>query len=172
MWSLVILIPSLIGSVASFLGASGASRVVAPAFALDTYQRRRGYKGGDGWASTKTGEGHGSIIAIGYKNENDLLGQKLSQMAMYDTSLFAPFLNKRYEFTMSEGKFLSSMLEPLDVFTKQIAKLGQMMGHQENAHLNELIVIQIINLRKFLVPISKYLQEFPHRRVKEIILAL
>lgn len=159
MWFLITAIPAGVAALSSLLSLSGASKFATSAFGLDSWQRMRGYKRGEGWATPR----HEVIITPGYSNLEDAIGVVLSRLSSLDKEGFAPFINKRYEFTESEAEFVRSMLGLVNDTYAEFANAAAM----EELSIEEM-EYYISKIRLGLEPVKSYLSSFPIRRIHKI----
>lgn len=167
MWFLFI-IPSVVaaGVAALFTVTTGMNFVIV-ALAGEMWQKRQGYKPGEGWFSEREGGIH---YGTGLDEESDHdISRSLGRLAHRAPATFALYLNKKFDFTKTEGDLLRSILLPA------ISKLDEledwMIDMQENPRDEEVgrLVLELAGeLGKLVEPVLMFLSQFPNKRVKKL----
>ncbi len=163
----IFILPVLfITTSVAFFTASGGMTFVFIASTMTEWQRRHGYKGGEGRLTEREG-GHYYATKPDINSDHDIsLG--LGLLAQQLPSVFEPYVNKRYDFTKSEGAQLRAMVIPamsvLNDLEETKASLGEDPGNEE---LQVLLLLTIENLGMLVNPIVIFLEQFPRKRVKK-----
>lgn len=163
----IFILPVLVASTvaALFTVTTGMNFVI---FAVTTmeWQRRRGYKGGEGRLTRRE---NGTYYSTGLDQNSDHdLSYGLGLLAHQLPTVFEPFIGKRYDFTESEGQMLRAILEPAIVAFNELDGMKAMLEEDpNNEEVQQALFAMTDNLGMLVRPIIVYLEQFPTKRVKK-----
>jgi len=149
-----------------FTVTTGMNFVIFGVAAME-WQRRRGYKGGEGRLTERE---NGMYYGVGMDKESDHdLTRDLGRLVQVSPSVFEPYMGKKYDFTKSEGEMLRAILMPA------IQSLNELEGVKieletdpSNEDLQAALFLGVENLGRLISPIITYLQQFPSKRIKKV----
>jgi hypothetical protein len=183
-WFLIPAIPAVAAVVAT---KYGAKRAVVELTANE-YNRRLGYRSGEGPLSPREGGGLGVLV---HANSSSDLGNSLALLAEVYPETLSMFVGKLFEMTLSEGQDLRTLLQP----SKHIAekRMELVAGRDQSVterdellaqepcldiairvdQLNRIVVQVNAALDEYhqdalvaLAPVARFLEMFPRSRVK------
>lgn len=163
----IFILPILFATTATalFTVTSGMSFVVVAATAAE-WQRRRGYKGGEGRLSKRENNAYYST-ALDKHSDHDL-SNGLGRLAAQMPTIFEPYLNKRYDFTKTEGELLRAIVDPAVVALNELEGLKVALEQEpDNDDVQQALFATVDNLGMLVRPIIVYLEQFPTKRVKK-----
>jgi hypothetical protein len=139
----LILVPFMVlrGIIPTLFSLTGGGTFVTLAFCLDAYQRRNGYKPGEGVSTQRYPRFEGMTI-----DGDNAVEKTLSMVEELWPGTLSAFKGRRFLFTLSEGELLKAMLIPV---VEAIASGDE----------------QLVECT--LQPVIMYLERFPKGRVKE-----
>lgn len=156
----------LITTGAALFTVTTGTNFVIVAMAAAEYQRRKGYKGGEGRLSEREAGAYYSTTFD--KNSDHDLSMDLGRIAAQLPTLFAPYVNKKYDFTKSEGQLLRAIVQPAILALNELEgakiSLEQDPGNEE---LQQVLFATVDNFGMLVHPIIVYLEQFPSKRVKK-----
>lgn len=164
----LILAPILLFSTAAALfTVTGGSNFVIAALALEGYQRMMGYKAGEGRLSERESSSYYSTKLD--KNSDHDLSHSLGRLAAQARDLFAPFVDKKFDFTKTEGELLRSMVRPAILALEQVEAVKLMLEQDPgNEQVLEVLHSSVDNLGMLIGPIIIFLEQFPKKRIKDV----
>lgn len=169
MWFLFVVPLALLGAGTAMLGMVNAGTIVVVTVAADQWQRRRGYKPGEGVFTDREG-GHvfGLRVAREALENGTDLEMFLSGMSNAFPDMFGAFVGKSFDLTVTEGEFLRSMVQAaqgqLDEYKDLASELED--GEEDDNELLAELVFRKEQLVAALSPIVMYLKNVPGTRVR------
>lgn len=164
----IFLLPVLLVSTtfALFTATGGTSFVIITLGAME-WQRRKGFRVGEGELSEREND-HYYSTKMDKDSDHDL-SMGFGRLASFLPRQFEPYTGKKYDFTKSEGHLLRSMLQPAIEALDQCEEVKEALKEDPgNAELIQIFPAMIDNLGKLVTPIIIYLEQFPRKRVKKI----
>lgn len=166
MWFLFILGPAIVGVAGALFSLTGGMNFVVAAVATNEWHRRRGYKPDEGQFTERANDAY---YGVGFDKNTDYdLSRNLGLLAATLPSLFNPFVNKRFDFTKSEGEFLRSLLEPAMQAHEAVQMAQEAVLDRQDEESMQFLQAAIDGLGVVVVPVVRYLEQFPDKRVKDM----
>ena len=130
------------GILPSLFSITGGGTFITLGLCLDLYQRRQGYKPGEGVSTQRYPRFEGMVIG-----GDDSVEKTLALVAEMWPQVLEPYVGKRFLLTQSEGEMLKTMLIPV---VEALASGDEVL------------------IEGTLQPVLMFLQKFPSGRVKEL----
>ena len=162
----IFLLPALIiSSTAVLFTVTGGIHFVIVATAVAEWQRRKGFRGGEGGFSKREANRPYSTTADPGSDHD--ISMMLGVLATALPTVFSPFLHKRYDLTNTEGEQLRAMLVPAMQAFDNLEEVKALMT--ENPDSEDLLAVlekAVTELGLAVRPIVVFLEQFPTKRVK------
>jgi hypothetical protein len=167
MWFIFIVPVTILGAAGALFGLVNGAPIIVVTIAADQWQRRRGYKPGEGLFTDREG-GHVFGLRVEQDSPEDL-GKGLSGLVLAFPDMFQEFDKKRFDLTESEGKMLRAMIEATKGHFDDYAEASQYVSSGGNEEPEYRLEMQHIEerLRASLVPVAMFLRNVPEVRVKK-----
>lgn len=153
-------------AVSSVIGLLGGGTAVGITIAVDQYQRLKGYKPGEGIFTERYDGFKGVEVST---TSTSSIGSIVALFATMYPEL-QKYSDKRYLFTMSEGRQLYSMMEHI---TKQHIEfldsgIAQAYLNDPDEELKEVIQQHHTNMTELIKPVVVFFSQFPEARIERI----
>ncbi len=164
---LIFLLPVLLAtSAAALFTVTAGSNFVIASIAVLEYQRRQGYKGGEGRLSEREAGAYYST-KLDQNSDHDL-SINLGRLALHLPTLFAPYIDKKFDFTKTEGELLRSIIHPAVQALNELEGVKIMLEQDPgNEDFQSMLFAMVDNLGMLVAPIIIFLEQFPSKRVKK-----
>lgn len=145
---------------------TGMNFVIFGAAAME-WQRRRGYRGGEGRLTERE---NGMYYGVGMdKNSDHDITRDLGRLVQFAPSIFGPYTGKKYDFTKSEGELLRAIVLPAVQALNELEGLKIALEEDPaNEDLQAALFLAVDNLGRLISPIITYLEQFPSKRIKRV----
>jgi hypothetical protein len=166
MWFIFIVPVTILGAFGALFGLVNGAPIIVITLAADQWQRRRGYKPGEGLFTDRDA---GHVFGTRIKPDSDDLGSALSALVVTFPDMFGKFDNKSFDLTKSEGEMLRAMIETTRAPFAEYAEAAQYMSANENEepeYRAEMLRLEE-QLRTSLVPVKMFLENVPEVRVRK-----
>lgn len=165
MWFIFLIVPTAITAASSLFGATRGMAFVVTALGLDQWQRRRGYRLGEGQFTERENNGYYKVD-LNTLSDHDL-SARLGDLAAAFPKELAPYAKRRYDFTKSEGEMLRAVLAPVLFGLSNLVEVYAIYREMpDDPEALALVIATEDNLRTLLRPVIVFFEQFPTRRTR------
>jgi hypothetical protein len=162
-WAIFVVVPAAISVVSSLFSLSSGVSFAIAAAATSELQRRKGYKPGEGHFTERANNAYYGV-KFDASAEYDL-SRDLGRLGKAMPGLFQQFLNSSFDITRSEGEFLRTLMVPVLQILDELDIVQEMIQAQDEG-ATDLLNEVASRLAIVVIPVSRWLQQFPHSRKK------
>jgi hypothetical protein len=163
MWFIFIVPVTIVGAFGALFGLVNGAPIIVVTLAADQWQRRRGYKPGEGIFTDREG---GHIFGTKVSPDGTDLGKFLNAMVQAFPDMFQEVDGKQYDLTESEGKMLRAMVQSAQGQLNEYLEVSTYLDATDPETIT-LVKYREEQLRAALTPVVMFLQEVPGVRVRK-----
>lgn len=165
MWSVFITGPAMLAIMGIVISLTGGTNFVVGAVTINVFQRRKGFKKGEGYFTRRANDEYYSVEFN--KNSEYEICTDLGLIADIAPSLFNKFLKLKFDLTMSEEAYLGVLLVPvMEVATRFIEAIAA-IKHQNTAETMAELLVVGDHFSKIVLPLARWFENFPTSRTKK-----
>lgn len=158
---------AVVAGVTALVGLCGGGSIAVVGIAADQYNRRKGYKKGEGVFTPRDGGYWGAQVSL--ESSSDL-GATLAALAAKYPELLGDFKDKRLLITKSEGAQVRAMLAPALELSVKLIQLERELAVEEDEEMLGVLRMEVEGLktlvRQMLHPVNLFLSSIPKSRIK------
>lgn len=158
---------AVVAGVSALVGLCGGSGMLVIGIAADQYNRRKGYKRGEGVLTPRDGGYWGAKVSL--ESSSDL-GTALAALGTKYPEELGEFMGKRLQITKSEGAQVRAMLVTSLELSAKLIQIERELSKEEDEEMQAVLRIEAESLktmvRQTLRPVNIFLSSIPKSRIK------
>lgn len=157
--------PVILSATGALFSLTGGMGFVATAATVSEWQRRKGYKPGEGRFTERANDAYYGVrpdISSDYALSRDL-GVLLAAVPR----TLGKFGDKSFDFTHSEGEFLRALMVPVLNTLGDLQAAKELVEEQGSEEAVDLLHAVADQLAIVLAPVTGWLEQFPGTRIRK-----
>jgi hypothetical protein len=165
MWFIFPAMTALFSVSAALFSLTGGMHFAVVAAAASEWQRRKGYKAGEGELTQRANDKYYGVRLDDQSGYD--LNKNLGRLSNIVPGLFEKMVDKEFDLTISEGEFLRTLLSPTLVHLGNIEEVIELVTQENNQEMIGVLSELTELLKVAIVPVVRWLEEFPAARTRK-----
>lgn len=162
MWFLFVLVPAATSAAAALFSLTGGMSFVVVAATTSEWQRRKGYKPGEGHFTERVDDTYYGVRLDSDADQD--LSRDLGRLSAAAPGLLSKFAKKKFDLTTSDGEFLRSLMVPAIALVEDFETIKTMAAQESKPEVIDLLISMTDQLAAVVIPVARWLEQFPRVR--------